>query len=216
MLVRHIFSLILHLSYILYIADFNMIEYIKGELTSLTPAYAVVEASGIGYLLNITLAAFTELQGKASTRLLVHEIIREDAHVLYGFIHENERELFRLLLAVPGVGAATARIILSSIPVSELEIVIASGDHARLKSVKGIGAKTAQRIIVDLRDKIKPGEETLLIQPAVNEEVFEEALGAMVILGFPRAAAQKALRAIFRETPSADVEAAIKKALTML
>ena len=193
-----------------------MIEYIKGDLTAVTPAYAVVEASGLGYLINITLPTFTELQGQNAARLLVHEIIREDTHVLYGFLHENERELFRLLLAVPGVGAATARIILSSIPVSELEVVIASGDHNRLKSVKVIGAKTAQRIIVDIRDKITPGEETLLIQPAANEEVFEEALGAMVILGFPRAAAQKALRAIFRENPSADVEAAIKKALTML
>lgn len=193
-----------------------MIEYIKGELTELTPAYAVVEAAGIGYLLNISVTAFSALQGQKSVRLLAHEIIREDAHILYGFISENERELFRLLLAVPGVGAATARIILSSILVEELEVVIASGDHDRLKAVKGIGTKTAQRIIVDLRDKIKSADNTLLLQPAVNEEAFEEALGALVILGFPRPAVQKALRTIFRDKPDATVEVAIKKALTML
>ncbi|MDE6457865.1 MAG: Holliday junction branch migration protein RuvA [Muribaculum sp.] len=128
-----------------------MIEYIKGQLASLTPTDAVIEAGGIGYLLEISLTTYSALENmKGEVKLMVHEVIREDAHVLFGFSEERERSLFRLLIGVSGVGANTARIILSSIPVAELEIVITSGDHTRLKNVKGIGIKTAQRIIVDL------------------------------------------------------------------
>lgn len=193
-----------------------MIEYISGPLAQLTPTYAVIDCSGVGYLLNITLPDFTALEGAKTAKLLVHEIIREDTHQLFGFTTEQERQLFRLLLGVSGVGANTARMILSSIPAAELEGVILSGDHLRLKNVKGIGTKTAQRVIVDLRDKIKPSEATLFIQTTANSEVFEEALAALVMLGFPKPAAQKALKKIFDADPTAKVETAIKKALAML
>ena len=193
-----------------------MIEYISGPVAELTPTYAVIDCHGVGYLLNITLPAFTALEGQNQARLLVHEVIREDTHQLYGFINEQERSLFRLLLGVSGVGANTARMILSSIPAPELEGVIISGDHLKLKNVKGIGTKTAQRVIVDLRDKIKPSGDTLFIQTESNSEVFEEALAALVMLGFPRPAAQKVLKKIFDADPAAKVEAAIKKALAML
>lgn len=193
-----------------------MIEYIKGRLVALTPTDAVVETCGIGYRLEISLSTYTSLEGSDDARFLVHEVIREDAHVLFGFAEERERALFRLLIGVSGVGANTARIILSSIPVAELEVVITSGDHARLKNVKGIGIKTAQRIIVDLKDKIKPGDDTLLIQPSVNNEAFDEALAALLMLGFPRPQSQKVLKKLFDSDPALKVESAIKKALSML
>lgn len=193
-----------------------MIEYIKGRLASLTPTDAVIETAGIGYRLEISLTTYTALDGKDDVKLLVHEVIREDAHILFGFMDERERSMFRLLIGVSGVGANTARIILSSIPVAELEIVITSGDHARLKNVKGIGIKTAQRVIVDLKDKIKPGDDALLIQPTVTNESFDEALAALQMLGFPRPQSQKVLKKLFDADPTLKVEAAIKKALSML
>ena len=194
-----------------------MIEYIRGKVTELTPATAVIEtAGGVAYMLNITLATFSALEGVAETRLLVHEAIREDAWVLFGFNDERERAMFRLLIGVSGVGANTARMILSSIATPELEQVIASGDPARLKAVKGVGAKTAQRIIVDLKDKIKVDELTLSIQPSVNNDVFDEALAALVMLGFQRQQSQKVLKKLFDANSSITVEAAIKRALTMM
>ena len=193
-----------------------MIEYIKGEIAELTPTYAVIECGGVGYLLNISLPAFTRLEGAKNAKLLVHEAIREDAHVLYGFIDEQERTLFRLLIGVSGVGANTAQMILSSIAAPELEIVIASGDHAKLKNVKGKGVKTAQRIIVDLKDKIKPIGDAFIIQPTIASDVFEEALAAMVMLGFARPQSQKVLKKLFDSDPSLKVEAAIKKALSKM
>lgn len=193
-----------------------MIEYIKGSISELTPTFAVLDCSGVGYMLCITLPAYTALQGQQETKLLVHESIREDAHILYGFIDEQERTLFRSLIGVSGVGANTARMILSSIPAPELEGVIISGDHTRLKNVKGIGIKTAQRIIVDLRDKIKPFGDSLIIKPDVTSEVFDEALAALVMLGFPRPQSQKVLKKIFDDNPIIKVETAIKKALTMM
>ena len=125
-----------------------MIEYIRGLVAELNPAVAVIETAGVGYELNISLSTFSALEGVKETKLLVHEVIREDTHLLYGFADERERSLFRLLIGVSGVGANTARMILSSISSSELEQVITSGDHVRLKNIKGIGVKTAQRIIV--------------------------------------------------------------------
>lgn len=193
-----------------------MVEYIKGEITELTPTYAVLEAAGIGYGINITLPCYTAMEGKKEARLLIHEVIREDAWVYFGFLDESERVLFRLLIGVSGVGANTARMILSSIPTLELEQVIMSGDVRRLKAVKGIGAKTAERIIVDLKDKIKPTDSTLLIQPAASSQDFDEALAAMVMLGFPKQAAHKVLTKLYNAEPSLKVEAAIKKALTMM
>ncbi len=194
-----------------------MIEYIKGTVVELTPTYAVVENGGVGYMLNISLTTFSSLENAGGeVKLLVHEVIREDAWALYGFFTAQERELFRLLIGVSGVGANTARMILSSVPAPELEAVIASGDHSRLKSVKGIGTKTAQRIIVDLKDKIKASDDTLLLQPVIDNSVMEEALAAMVMLGFPRPASQKVLKKIFEADPETKVETAIKKALSMM
>lgn len=193
-----------------------MIEYIRGPLAELTPTYAVIDCGGVGYRLEISLVAYAALEGKKETRLLVHEAIREDSHQLYGFVDEQERQLFRSLIGVSGVGANTARMILSSVPAPELEVAIVSGDHQRLKSVKGIGTKTAQRIIVDLRDKIKPSGDTLINQPATTGEVFDEALLALVMLGFTRPQSQKALKKIFESDPTVKVEVAIKKALAMM
>ncbi|MDE6382739.1 MAG: Holliday junction branch migration protein RuvA [Paramuribaculum sp.] len=193
-----------------------MIEYIRGPLAELTPTYAVIDCGGVGYRLEISLVAYAALEGKKETRLLVHEAIREDAHQLYGFVDEQERQLFRSLIGVSGVGANTARMILSSVPAPELEMAIVGGDHQRLKSVKGIGTKTAQRIIVDLRDKIKPSGDTLINQPVATGDVFDEALLALVMLGFTRPQSQKALKKIFENDPTVKVEVAIKKALAMM
>lgn len=197
-----------------------MYEYIKGIITENTPTYVAIESSGIGYMVNISLNTFASLQNcKGEVKLLLHEVIREDAWVLYGFFTARERELFRELIGVSGVGPGTAILILSSLTPAELEATITSGDHNRLKSVKGIGAKTAQRIIVDLKDKIKPSDEALSIQPSVpglTNEVYDEALAALTALGFARPASQKALRRIFDANPAIKVEAAIKQALGML
>lgn len=194
-----------------------MIEYLKGQLVELTPTTAVIETSGgVAYLLNITLTTFEALQGKAEAKLYVHENIREDAWTLFGFLDDRERSLYRELLGVSGVGSATARVILSSIPAPELEIVISQGDENRLKNVKGIGQKTAQRIIVDLKGKIKPLGDSLLVQSLPNSVVFEEALAALMMLGFPKPASQKVLKKLFDADPAMKLETAIKKALTML
>lgn len=193
-----------------------MIEYIKGDLVELTPTYAVIECSGIGYMLNISIPTYSTLEGTKNAKLLVHEAIREDAHVLFGFINEQERTLFRLLIGVSGVGANTARMILSSIAAPQLEQIILSGDHTTLKKVKGIGLKTAERIIVDLKDKIKPVGDTLILQTSATNEVYEEALAALVMLGFNRAQSQKVLKKLFDNEPSIAVEVAIKKALSMM
>ena len=198
-----------------------MFEYIKGILTEVTPTHVVAETQGgVGYMAMVSLNTFEAIQNmKGEVRLLVHEVIREDAWTLYGFADAKERELFRLLIGVSGVGPGTALLILSSITPSDLEAVITSGDHTRLKTVKGIGAKTAQRIIVDLKDKIKPSGESLLNQPSVLapvNEVYEEALAALVALGFQRPQSQKVLRRIFDADPAVKVESAIKQALGMM
>ena len=193
-----------------------MIEYITGKIAELTPTYVIIDNHGIGYEMNISLTSFTELEKSSDVKLLVHEVIREDAHLLFGFTTRNERDLFRLLIGVSGVGANTARMILSSITPPELEQVIASGDDKRLKGVKGVGAKTAQRIIVDLKDKIKPSDNSLFIAETPSSDTFDEALAALTMLGFSKPQSQKVLTRILKETPSLKVEQAIKKALTML
>lgn len=196
-----------------------MIEYITGTLAALTPTDATIEtAGGVAYLLNITLPTYAALEGRDNVRMLVHETIRDDAWVLFGFIDETERSLFRLLIGVSGVGAGSARTILSAIPAEELGSVITSGDTRRLKNVKGIGSKTAERIIVDLRDKINPIEATLIQQQSAGKdnEAFEEALTALTILGYTRPQSQKALAKIFEADPATKVEAAIRKALAMM
>jgi Holliday junction DNA helicase RuvA len=194
-----------------------MIENISGRISSLTPTSVVLDtAGGVGYLLNITLPTFSKLEHAQEAKLLVHESIREDAWVLFGFIDEQEREMFRSLIGVSGVGAGTARVILSAIPSNELGSVIAASDVRRLKNVKGIGAKTAERIIVDLRDKIKSVDATLLEQTLASSDVYDEALAALIMLGFARQQSQKALKAIFEADPSTKVDVAIKKALAMM
>ena len=200
-----------------------MIEYVKGELTELTPAYAVVEAAGVGYGLNITLNTYTAVQGKKDVRLYAFEAIREDAYTLYGFATKEEREIFLMLITVSGVGANTARMILSEMTPAELCNVISSGNEKMLKTVKGIGLRTAQRIIVDLRDKIAAlgMGDGLAIEAGqaaepVNKEVRDEAVGALTMLGFAPAPSAKVVIAILKEQPTLPVEQVVKLALKQI
>lgn len=193
-----------------------MFDYIKGLVAELTPTYVVIDNNGIGYMINISLNCYTQLQGKEEAKLYIYEAIREDAHLLYGFYNKKERELFILLISVSGVGAGTARMILSSLKTDELQQTIATENVNILKSVKGIGAKTAQRIIVDLKDKINVVDNSLIITASNSNETFEEALAALMMLGFPQAASQKALKKLYSGDSSLSVEDAIKKALKMM
>lgn len=195
----------------------EMIDYIKGIVEELNPAYAVIDNKGIGYMINISMTTYSAIQKSAGEiKLYVFESIREDAHVLYGFFDKRERELFLLLVSVSGVGPNTARMILSSLPTAELEQTISTGNVGVLKAVKGIGAKTAQRIIVDLKDKIKVVPNTLLDKMPATSENFEEALSALLMLGFTQQLSQKALKKLFADNPLISVEEAIKKALKMM
>lgn len=193
-----------------------MLEYIKGNIAELNPASVIIDNNGIGYEIGISLSTYSQLEERTEAKLLLHEVIREDAHLLFGFATTRERELFRLLIGVSGVGANTARVILSSIAPAELETVIATADERQLKAVKGVGAKTAQRIIVDLRDKIKPVESSLIIERTATTDAFNEGLAALTMLGFPRQASEKVLKKLFADDPSLRVESAIKQALKML
>lgn len=196
-----------------------MIDYIKGEIAELSPASVTLECGGIGYQANISLNTYSALSGKTSAKLYIHESIREDAHVLFGFADKHEREIFLQLISVSGVGPSTARVILSSLDSKELEAVIATENTAVLQSVKGIGAKTAQRIIVDLKDKIKfNSDEGSVKHPAANtlSSTGHEAVSALVMLGFAQAASQKVVVKIQKESPSLAVEAIIKEALKRL
>lgn len=210
-----------------------MIDYIKGELTFLTPTYAVIEAAGVGYQINIALTSYSSLVGKEGqvTKLLVTEIIREDTHDLFGFFTAGERELFVMLMTVSGIGANTARMIMSAYTASEIRQIIATGNARALAQVKGLGPKTAQRIIVDLKDKVLKidlGAEASLssIEDAasgysleakgVDSEVKQEAVSALTMLGFPAAASTKVVDKILKAEPTASVEQVIKQALKML
>lgn len=202
-----------------------MIEYIKGELADLTPALAVVEAGGVGYALNISLTTYTRIQGQKQVKLFVHENLvtggRDDSYTLYGFSTKQERELYRLLISVSGVGANTARMMLSSFTPAELCNAIANGDEKLIKGAKGIGLKTAQRIIVDLKDKIVSmgitGElhvaESHNATPAVNAQVKDEAVSALTMLGFSPAPSAKVVTQILTEKPDLAVEMVVKEAL---
>lgn len=200
-----------------------MIEYIKGELAELSPAYAVVDTGGVGYGLNITLNTYSAVQGKKEVRLHVFESIREDAYTLYGFATIEEREMFLLLITVSGVGANTARMILSEMTPAELCNVISSGNEKILKTVKGIGLRTAQRIIVDLKDKIVSlGIAGDAVQSPdshdaqIDKEVKDEAVGALTMLGFAPAPSAKAVVSILKEQPSLPVEQVVKLALKQI
>ena len=199
-----------------------MIEYIKGELIELTPALATVEAAGVGYGLNISLNTFSAIQGKKEVRLYVYEAIREDAHVLFGFCNKKEREMFLLLITVSGVGANTARMMLSGMSVSELCSAISTGNAKLIQSIKGIGKMTAQRIIVDLRDKIVAlgiADEIPaggIVSAPVNNAVRDEAVAALTMLGFAPAPTQKVVVQILQEQPTLPVEQVVKLALKQI
>ena len=215
-----------------------MIEYIKGTLTELTPTNAVLEAAGVGYSIAITLPTYSALIGKEATgeaalngangengemvKLFITEVIREDAHELYGFVVRAERQLFELLMTVSGVGAATARMIMSAFSAEELRMLIATGNSKGMAKVKGLGPKTAQRIIVDLKDKALKldlgGDPTELpmLEVEVDTGLKAEAISALTMLGFAAAASGKAVDKILKAEPSLAVEGVIRKALTML
>ena len=203
-----------------------MIDYIRGELTELTPTLAVVETVGVGYAMSISLHTFSAIQGKKDVKLYVQESLvtggRDDSYTLYGFSTKQERELYRMLVTVSGVGANTARMILSASSPAELCNIIANGDERMLKNVKGIGLKTAQRIIVDLRDKIVSsgiaGELHVSDQPVsmVNNSVKDEAVQALTMLGFSPAPSAKVVVAILKEQPDLPVEQVIKLALKQI
>lgn len=199
-----------------------MIDYIKGELSELTPAMAVVEAAGVGYAMNISLNCYSAIQGKKDVKLYVYESIREDAHVLFGFASKKEREMFLLLITVSGVGPNTARMVLSSMSPAELCNSISTGNERMIKTIKGIGLKTAQRIIVDLRDKIVSlgiAEEIPAggsMENPVDNKVKEEAMSALTMLGFSPAPSQKVVMQILKDNPTAAVEQVIKMALKMI
>lgn len=199
-----------------------MIEYIKGELTELTPALATLEAAGVGYGLSISLNTYSAIQGKKDVKLYVYEAIREDAYQLFGFYNKKERELFELLISVSGVGANTARMMLSGMSVSELCNAISTGNARLIQSIKGIGKMTAQRIIVDLRDKIVAlgiTEEIpaggSIVAP-INNQVKDEAVSALTMLGFSPAPTQKVVVQILQEQPDLPVEQVVKLALKQI
>ncbi len=193
-----------------------MYDYIEGKIIEINPAYAVLECSGIGYFVNISITTYTQIQSYKEIKLHMHMVIREDAHMLYGFFSKFEREIFRYLISVSGIGANTARMMLSSLSPDEIQRAIVSENVNLLKSIKGIGAKSAQRVIVDLKDKI--GKE------AAGEEIFalkdntmkEEALSALVMLGFSKSAVEKVLNKLLIEDQNVTVEDLIKKALKKL
>ncbi len=200
-----------------------MIDYIKGELTEATPAYAVVEAHGVGYGMNISLNTYSGIQNKKEVKLYVFESIREDAYVLFGFASKQEREMFMLLITVSGVGANTARMILSAMSAAELCNVISTENEKLLKTVKGIGLRTAQRIIVDLKDKIATSgiaeaipTDSVAPAVAVNSEVRDEAVGALTMLGFALAPSAKVVSQILTDNPQLPVEQVVKLALKQI
>lgn len=201
-----------------------MIDYIKGELAELTPAQAVIEAAGVGYALNISLNTYTAIQGKKGVKLFVHESLvtggRDDSYTFFGFASKQERDLYRLLISVSGVGANTARMILSAASPADLSNAIASGNERLLKGVKGIGLKTAQRIIVDLKDKVVAlgiAQEVTMGEGGstvvVNNEVMDEAVSALTMLGFSPAPSAKVVKALLEENAAMPVEQVVKEAL---
>ena len=190
-----------------------MFEFIKGILGELNPAYAVVEAAGIGYAVNISLNTYAALEGKADAMLFLHQVVRDDAHLLYGFISKSERELFRHLISVSGVGANTARVILSSLSAEEISQAIMQGDVNTLKRIKGIGLKTAQRIVVDLKDRLGKASLEQDIFATLNNTAKQEALSALVMLGFTKSLAEKTIDQLLKQNPSHSVESLVKDAL---
>lgn len=199
-----------------------MIEFLSGNIAELTPTYAVIECNGVGYVASISLNTFSALEGQQKAKLFIHEAIREDAYQLFGFATTSEREVFRLLTSVSGVGATTARVIVSAMSPAELQNAITSGDTRTLKGVKGIGLKTAERIIVELKDKISklgiaPDGATTVAQPlAAANGVKDEALQALEVLGYNKAQAAKAIDKILADNPDLKVEGVVRAAFRLL
>jgi Holliday junction DNA helicase RuvA len=193
-----------------------MIDYIKGEIARITPTYLIMETSGIGYQINISLTTFSRLENMKEFKVLIHEVIREDSHQLFGFAEDEERDIFRFLISVSGVGANTARMMLSSLSPGEIEKAILGSDVNLLKSVKGIGLKTAQRIIVDLKDKLGKHTGSGEIFAFADNTIHDEALSALVMLGFAKSTVVKVLDKIARDEKNLTVEDMIKKALKNL
>ncbi len=196
----------------------KMYDYIRGELAELNPTYAVIEAGGVGYHIIISLQSYSAIEGQSEAKLYTHFVVREDAQILYGFADRVERELFKLLLSVSGVGGNTARMILSTYSPREIQSIVLTENAALLKNVKGLGLKSAQKIIVELTGKITSiaigGEEQM--QPIINSDYMEEACEALVMLGFSKSVAQKALRAVSSDSAPKSVEEAIRMALKRL
>lgn len=193
-----------------------MIDYIKGEITEINPTYAVLETGGIGYYINISLPAYSTLKEQKIAKLFVFEVIREDAHSLFGFLHTSDRQLFLMLISVSGVGANTARMIMSSYSVPEIQQMIATENAVALNTIKGIGAKTAQRIIIDLKDKILKLHTDSGIENhslPLSNETRDEAVSALIMLGFAANVSQKAVDVILKSQPDIKVELLIKLAL---
>lgn len=200
-----------------------MFDYLRGLIAELTPTYAVVECGGVGYIVTISLQTYTQLEGREEALVYVHHVVREDAEILYGFADRAEREIFRLLIGVSGVGGGTARMILSTYTPSELSNIISSENAVLLKNVKGLGLKTAQKIIVEIKDKVvgigsgaQVAQKDVLDNISAGNEAYNEALQALTMLGFGKAASEKVLRKVVKENPAAEVEALIRLSLKQL
>lgn len=195
-----------------------MIDYIKGEIIELTPTDMVVECYGIGYSILISVQTYSALEGKSNATVYIHHYLREDEELYYGFATKDERSMFRLLIGVSGIGAATARMMLSSLTVEEIQNAILSEDVNRIKSVKGIGLKSAQRMILELKDKVVKGEQTDMsaLFAQTTNMASEEATTALIMLGFPKSNVTKAVNAVLKEDPTASVETIIRKSLQRL
>ena len=201
----------------------SMFDYLRGLIAELTPTYAVVECGGVGYIVTISLQTYTQLEGREEALVYVHHVVREDAEILYGFADRAEREIFRLLIGVSGVGGGTARMILSTYTPSELSNIISSENAVLLKNVKGLGLKTAQKIIVEIKDKVvgigsgaQVAQKDVLDNISAGNEAYNEALQALTMLGFGKAASEKVLRKVIKENPAAEVEALIRLSLKQL
>lgn len=193
-----------------------MFEYISGEVLEITPTYSVISNQGIGYFINISVHTYSLIQNQKQVKLFIHQVIREDAHLLFGFSTKEEREIFRHLISVSGIGANTARMMLSSLSPAEIQAAILQNNVSLLQSIKGIGTKTAQRVIIELKDKIGKADKISEIFPALDNTIQEESLSALVALGFQRNNIQKVLNKIFKDQQELTVEEVIKQALKLL
>ncbi len=193
-----------------------MFEYISGEVLEITPTYSVISNQGIGYFINISVHTYSLIQNQKQVKLFIHQVIREDAHLLFGFSTKEEREIFRHLISVSGIGANIARMMLSSLSPAEIQAAILQNNVSLLQSIKGIGAKSAQRVIIELKDKIGKADQISEIFPALDNTIQEESLSALVALGFQRNNIQKILNKIFKDQQDLTVEEVIKQALKLL